>query len=51
MTSIAKWTKFLIPLTLIILMTYETLKLVLSKQDYGHIMSTYIINILIDLSI
>jgi hypothetical protein len=42
---------FLIPLKLIILMTNELLKLMKSKQDCGHIIPMYTINILMDPSI
>jgi len=38
-------------LKLIILMTNEALKLVQSKQDYGHIIPMYVINIFMDPSI
>jgi hypothetical protein len=42
---------FLISLKLITLMINETIKLVQSKQDYGRIISMYIINIFMDPSI
>jgi hypothetical protein len=49
MTSIARWAILKIPLKLIILVTNEALKLMQSKQDYGPIIPTYTINILMDL--
>jgi hypothetical protein len=51
MTSITRWAIFLISLTLIILMTNETLKLVQSKWNIGPIIPMNIINIPIDPSI
>ncbi len=48
MTSIARWVILKKSLKLIILMTNESLKLVQSKRDYGHVIPMYIINILMD---
>jgi hypothetical protein len=51
MTSITRWAIFKNSLKLIIFMTIEVLKLVQSKQDSDPIISMYIINIFMDLSI
>jgi len=49
--SMARWAIFLITLKLIILMINEALKLGRSKQNNGHILPMYIINISMDISI
>jgi len=46
-----RWAIFLIILKLTILMTNEALKLGWSKQDNGHIIPMYIINISMDISL
>jgi hypothetical protein len=50
MTSIARWAIFLIPSKLIILMIDEALKLMQSKRGSGLIISMYMLNIPMDLS-
>jgi hypothetical protein len=51
MTNITRWSLFLIPLKLIILMTNEAFKLMQSKWNNGLIIPMYILNILMDTSI